>query len=131
MWFYTKKIQALKEAKIRSDVLEGARITIEGVDFRIAEPCNHRIAEPRNHALTFEIGITIHHNQVMLLNGPTAAATHDMTMLAQARHESFNGRIKVFGILDTRFHHGVQKHKAVFEAACVIVQYDMETGRPL
>ena len=50
---------------------------------------------------------------------------------ARARHETFNGRIKKFTILDERFHHGVAKHKAVFEAVCVIVQYDMENGHPL
>lgn len=50
---------------------------------------------------------------------------------ARARHETFNKRIKEFKILDERFRHGVEKHKIVFEAICVIVQYDMENGRPL
>jgi len=48
-----------------------------------------------------------------------------------ARHETFNKRIKSFKALDDRFRHGVAKHKVVFEAACVLVQYDMENGRPL
>jgi len=50
---------------------------------------------------------------------------------ARARHESFNGRIKSFKILDERFRHGFAKHKAVFEAVCVIVQFDLENGHPL
>jgi hypothetical protein len=50
---------------------------------------------------------------------------------ARARHESFNGRIKKFKSLDERFRHGVAKHKVVFEAICVICQYQMETGSPL
>lgn len=50
---------------------------------------------------------------------------------ARARHESFNGRIKWFNILDTRFRHGIAKHQAVFEAVCVITQYEMENGHPL
>ena len=50
---------------------------------------------------------------------------------ARARHETFNGRLKNFKILAERFRHGVPKHKAVFEAICVIVQYDMENGHPM
>jgi hypothetical protein len=49
----------------------------------------------------------------------------------RARHETFNGRLKNFKILAERFRHGVAKHKAVFETACVIVQYDMENGHPM
>lgn len=50
---------------------------------------------------------------------------------AKARHETFNTRLKNFKILDERFRHGVTKHKAVFEACCVIVQYEMDNGHPL
>jgi hypothetical protein len=50
---------------------------------------------------------------------------------ARARHESFNGRLKNFRSLDVRFRHGVEKHKIVFEAICVICQYQMENGSPL
>jgi hypothetical protein len=61
---------------------------------------------------------------------------------AQARHETFNARIKSFKILNSRFRHshngrkrdGVtvhDNHKAVFEAVCVLLQYDMDNGHPL
>jgi hypothetical protein len=50
---------------------------------------------------------------------------------AQARHESFNGRLKTFKCLDTRFRHGIEKHKISFEAIAVICQYQMENGSPL
>jgi hypothetical protein len=50
---------------------------------------------------------------------------------AKARHETFNGRLKFFSILEVRFRHGVRKHKAVFEAVCVLVQYELENGHPL
>ena len=50
---------------------------------------------------------------------------------AGARHESFNKRLKTFKVLDQRFRHGFHKHKSIFLAACVLVQYDMENGRPL
>jgi hypothetical protein len=49
----------------------------------------------------------------------------------KARHESFNGRIKNFFCLSHTFRHPIRKHKAAFEAVCVIVQYQMENGRPL
>jgi O6-methylguanine-DNA--protein-cysteine methyltransferase len=50
---------------------------------------------------------------------------------ARARHESFNARIKNFRCLDMRFRHGIEKHKIVFEAVCVICQYQLENGSPL
>ncbi len=50
---------------------------------------------------------------------------------ARARHETFNARIKNFACLDSRFRHGISKHKICFEAVCVIVQYQLENGAPL
>ena len=54
---------------------------------------------------------------------------------ARARQESFNTRIKFFGILANRFRSkgegAVKKHKMVFEAVCIIVQYQMDTGCPV
>lgn len=61
---------------------------------------------------------------------------------ARARHEIFNKRIKDFKILSTRFRSTkgspklglptvLDKHKAVFEACCVLVQYDVEEESPL
>jgi hypothetical protein len=50
---------------------------------------------------------------------------------ARLRHETFNGRIKFFNVLSDTFRHGFDKHKFVFEAVVVIVQYQMENGSPL
>ena len=50
---------------------------------------------------------------------------------ARARHESFNARLKNFKVLADRFRHEQVKHKAVFEAVCVITQYELENGHPL
>jgi hypothetical protein len=50
---------------------------------------------------------------------------------ARLRHETFNSRIKNFKCLDVRFRHGIKKHKIVFEAVCVICQYQLENGSPL
>ena len=50
---------------------------------------------------------------------------------ARARHENFNGRLKIFGVISGKFRHGHEKHKSVFEAVCVITQYQLENGHPL
>jgi hypothetical protein len=50
---------------------------------------------------------------------------------AKARLETFNGRLKVFKKLEHRFRHGVKKHRAVFEAVCILLQCESENGHPL
>jgi hypothetical protein len=59
------------------------------------------------------------------------AEVYKLKSKALARHETFNGRIKSYNILDHRFRHGLQKHKDCFTAVCVLVQYDMDNGHPL
>lgn len=49
----------------------------------------------------------------------------------KARHETFNGRLKSFGILDQPFRHKFHLHGEVFIAVCVAVQYDLENGHGL
>ena len=41
------------------------------------------------------------------------------------------GESKNFAILAERFCHPLDLHRAVFEAICVLVQYDMENGHLL
>jgi hypothetical protein len=133
--------------------------------------------------LAYELGIAIHSNRLVWVNGPFPAGQNDITIYrkpnglkskipankrviadegykgeaqistrnpfdsravkkfmsrVKARHETFNGRLKHFKILDERFRHGkdqhktvIEKHKAVFEAICVVVQYEMENGHPM
>jgi hypothetical protein len=50
---------------------------------------------------------------------------------ARARQESFNARVKNYKALDHKFRHGVPKHEVVFEAVCVICQYQLKNGSPL
>ena len=50
---------------------------------------------------------------------------------ARSRHESFNARLKAFRCLDVRFRHGIENHRIVFEAVCVICQYQLENGSSL
>jgi len=52
----------------------------------------------------------------------------------KARHETFNSRLKAFAILCGSFRSTdkrLEKHKAAFEACCVIVQHEMDNGNPL
>jgi hypothetical protein len=50
---------------------------------------------------------------------------------ARARQETFNARMKCFNCLVKKFRHGLEKQKIVFEAVCVICQYQLENGSPL
>jgi DDE superfamily endonuclease len=66
----------------------------------------------------------------------------DFKKRSQARHETFNSRLKNFKILSTRFRHRHTQHgklpvtchdnhRSAFEAVCVLLQFDMENGHPL
>jgi hypothetical protein len=47
---------------------------------------------------------------------------------ACAQHETINSRIKSFRCLSEQFHHSHAFHGKVFEAVCIIVQYQLENG---
>lgn len=80
--------------------------------------------------------------QLRIPNVRDAPLVKEFKKRSQARHETFNARLKSFKILSTRFRHRHShrgnnsdtchdNHKAVFEAVCVLIQYDMENGHPL
>jgi hypothetical protein len=50
---------------------------------------------------------------------------------AMMRHETFNGKTKVFKILQGRFRHSEEKLASSFEAVCVLCQYKLECELPL
>jgi DDE superfamily endonuclease len=50
---------------------------------------------------------------------------------ARARHERFNGMVKTFDCISGQFRHGIRCHKIVFEAVCVVCQYQIELVSPL
>jgi hypothetical protein len=54
---------------------------------------------------------------------------------ARSRHETFNGRLKDFNILDQAYRHtgrqaivldDYEDHKQIFESVCILVQYDLQ-----
>ena len=47
------------------------------------------------------------------------------------RHESLNGRLNNFKILQDTFRHGMKCHGTAFEAVAVIVQCQMNNGAPI
>jgi hypothetical protein len=56
---------------------------------------------------------------------------HAFKTRARLRHETFNGRLKMFNILQNRFRHGFDMHHFAFVAVVVIVQYQMDNGSPI
>jgi len=50
---------------------------------------------------------------------------------ARCRQESYNGKLKNFECLSSRFRHSKEHLQACFEAVAVIVQYKMDGGEPL
>lgn len=49
----------------------------------------------------------------------------------RCRHETFNGRLTFFKILQDTFRHSKDKHKLAVEAVAVTVQYQMDNGSPI
>lgn len=50
---------------------------------------------------------------------------------ALKRHETFNGMTKRFECLSGCFRHGIDRFATMFEAICVICQFQLEHGHPL
>jgi hypothetical protein len=70
-------------------------------------------------------------NKFATRNSEDPEGVRKLKYRALARHETFNQRIKRFACLSQMFRHNLDDHKAVFEAICVIVQYQMDNGEPL
>ncbi len=54
-----------------------------------------------------------------------------MQSAARSRHETFNGRLKNWGILETTYRHNIGLHGRVFTACAVITQLCVANGEPL
>jgi DDE superfamily endonuclease len=72
-----------------------------------------------------------HGDKVTHTNRCCDEATKLLIRRARQRHEKVNSRLKIFACLNQAFIHKLPLHKSVFEAVCVIVQYQMENGSPL
>lgn len=54
-----------------------------------------------------------------------------MRRRAAQRHETVNGRLKIFNCLNEKFRHGVAKHAICFRAIAVLTQLAIENNEPL
>jgi hypothetical protein len=71
------------------------------------------------------------HEKLTLPNPMDDEVLANFKARARCRHETFNGRLKFFRSLSVTFHHDPEKHVHVFEAVCVIEQYQMDNGGEL
>jgi hypothetical protein len=90
-WTYIRAIQALKAKKIQwifdddNNHDEFFILSVDGVHCRIYEPrtqpsagwYSKKFAGP---GLTYELGVAIHHDKIVWINGPFPAAQHDITV---------------------------------------------------
>ena len=49
----------------------------------------------------------------------------------RSRHETINGRFKVWGILREEYRHDIERHGEVFRAVAIITQLAIDDGSPL
>mgnify|MGYP000638316727 CR=1 FL=1 len=54
-----------------------------------------------------------------------------MKSRARLRQETWNGRLRHFGVLTQTFTHGFVKHGIVLRAVTVLIQYQMDNGSPI
>jgi DDE superfamily endonuclease len=100
-------------------------------DITIFRRAGLQLQIPEGHRIIGDRGYAGEPAQISTPNAHDPVELRRFKSRARARHESFNGRLKTFKSLENRFRHGLDKHKIVFEAVCVIVQYQMENGSPL
>jgi DDE superfamily endonuclease len=70
-------------------------------------------------------------SNVSTSNPEDTAAVKKFKSRAKLRHETFNAKIKTFRSVSERFNRSLNRHQSVFEAVCVIVQYQLENGSTL
>ncbi len=54
-----------------------------------------------------------------------------MQACVRSRHETFNARLKFWGILGQTYRHDIMRHGSVFYACAIISQLAIENGKPL
>ena len=70
-------------------------------------------------------------DEVDMIAFPNAADSNELAAFksrARARHETLNGRLKMFECLNNTFRHTTEKHRMAFQAVCVLVQYQLDNG---
>jgi hypothetical protein len=89
---------------------------------------------PQGKRLIADQGYLAEKQLCSLRNPLDTLAVKQLKARAKARHETFNKRLKEWNVLSQRFRStrdSLSKHKTVFEACCVLTQYDIEDNHPL
>ena len=120
------------------DILKGNLVWVEGPypagawpDIKIFLNClvGHLLPGERVEADNGYVG---HPDKIMCPNNPGNPKRNlGMQSAARSRHETFNGRLKNWGILERTYRHDVKLHGIVFTACAVITQLCVANGEPL
>ena len=96
---------------LRDKIPDGKKIIVDRVYGSSAQPDDHR--------------------KLGLPNRMDDQVTAKFKARLRCRHESFNGRLNFFKVLQDTFHHRNESHKDAFLSVAVMVQYQMDCGAPL
>ena len=64
-------------------------------------------------------------------NGQDSIEVARFKTLVRSRHETYNGRIKMYASMENCWKHGIEKHRWAFLAVATTVQYHLEEGNGL
>jgi hypothetical protein len=81
--------------------------------------------------LGYKTGIAAERAKISLPNAYDQKHLNNFKSWAHLCQETFNGLLKFFNVLLETFQHGFNRHKFVFEAVAVTVQYQMDNGSPI
>ena len=120
------------------DILKGNLVWVEGPypagtwpDIKIFLNClaGHLLPGERVEADNGYVG---HPDKIKCpLNDCNRAENLAMQSAARSRHETFNGRLKNWGILERKFRHDIRQHGSIFYACAIITQLIIANGEPL
>jgi DDE superfamily endonuclease len=87
---------------------------------------------PDGHKVIADKGYRGYSDKLCLPNPFDDESVKDFKNRARSRHEALYKRMKLYQVLEQRFRHHRQRHRTVFTAVCILLQYDFEDGgRPL
>jgi hypothetical protein len=89
---------------------------------------------PFGHRLIGDRGYVGEEDKISTPNDHDTLLASQFKGRARSRHETFNGRLKAFNILNQAYRHSTQQkivdnfddHKQIFESVCILIQYDLK-----
>ena len=137
-WFSQKFKGAAVKYEVALDVLDGHCVWINGPfrgsknDVTIFRQ-GLKNAIPAGKLVIADKGYRGEPGLVSFPNDLDDPEVREFKKRVRARQETFNARLKAFGVLSGRFRHKpvLKQHEACFVACAVIVQYGIENGSPL